>query len=147
MSWKGKFKPKNPGKYRGDAGGIVYRSSLELKVMRRFDSSPDVLWWASEEMHVPYYDPSTKRPRRYFPDFLFCRRDANGREKVFMVEVKPASQVKPPTHRPGKKRARVISEELTWATNKAKWDAAREFCARNGWEFMTLTDREIGKSY
>ena len=33
MRYKGKFKPKNPTKYKGDLKEIVYRSSWELKMI------------------------------------------------------------------------------------------------------------------
>lgn len=139
MSWKGQFRPKNPHKYAGDVDKITYRSSLELKVMRKFDSSDSVVQWASEELAIPYYDPVKRRPRRYFPDFLVRKKDG----KTLMVEVKPAKQSAPPVHRKGKKRQAIINEELTWANNKAKWEAARQYCARNGWEFVVLTENDI----
>lgn len=147
MAWKGKFKPRNPAKYKGDADGIVYRSSMELKVMQRLDSSKNVLWWSSEEVIVPYYDPVKRRPRRYFPDMVYCKKNPDGTETVVMVEVKPMKETVRPTHKPGKRRAKIISEELTWANNQAKWAAARSFCAENSWSFEILTEREIGKSY
>lgn len=139
MAWRGKFRPKNPEKYAGDPTAIIYRSSLELKVMRKFDTSPNVLKWASEELVVPYYNPVKHRPARYFPDFIVQRKDG----KTMMVEVKPAKESAPPVHKKGKKRQAIINEELTWATNKAKWDAARAFCAKNGWEFVILTEKDI----
>lgn len=141
MPWQGRFRPKNPQKYIGDSSQIYYRSSLELRVMRKFDESPDVVGWASEELTVDYYDPVKRRSRRYFPDFIVKRKDG----KTMMVEVKPASQSAPPVHKKGKRRSRIISEELTWANNRAKWEAARKFCERNGWEFVVLTEKEILK--
>lgn len=147
MAWRGKFRPSNPQKYRGDPNGIVYRSSLELKVMRRLDANPDVLYWGSEEVIVDYWDPVKKRERRYFPDFVVHRVGRNGVAETLMIEVKPDRETRPPVHRPGKKRARVIHEELTWANNQAKWAAAEAFCARHGWKFIKLTEREIGLSY
>ncbi len=141
MAWRGKFRPKNPQKYAGDPTSIVYRSSLELKVMRKFDTNESVIRWASEELVVPYYNPVKQRPARYFPDFVVQRKDG----KTMMVEVKPAKESSPPVHKKGKKRQSIITEELTWATNKAKWEAAREFCRRNGWEFVILTEKDINR--
>jgi hypothetical protein len=147
VAWRGRFRPKNPTKYKGDPNGIVYRSSLELKVMRRLDENESVIWWASEEVVVPYFDPVQRRARRYFPDFVVCRRDPDLGQVTIMIEVKPSSETRPPVHRKGKRRTRVIAEELTWANNQAKWQAAEAFCARNGWRFVKLTEKEIGQSY
>lgn len=154
MAWKGKFRPKNPEKYRGDSSGIVFRSSLELKVMKKLDDSANVLWWSSEELHVNYVDPTKRgpngrlgRPRRYFPDMVYCRKNADGTQTTVMVEIKMEKESKPPTHGPRKRRSTIISEELTWATNSAKWEAARAFCAKQGWVFEVMTEREIGRTY
>jgi len=147
MAHQGKYKPVHPNKYKGDSKMIVYRSSLEFKMMRKFDSSPHIVWWSSEEIIVPYYDPVKRRSRRYFPDFVIRKVGAKGIEETLMIEVKPYSETMRPRHTPRKRRSRIISEELTWATNQAKWAAAREYCARHGWEFVTMTEREIGLSY
>lgn len=147
MAWRGKFKPNNPAKYKGDPLGIVYRSSLELKLMRRFDANDRVIWWSSEEIIVPYFDPVKKKSRRYFPDFVIRTLREDGTEETLMIEVKPFKETKKPTHKPRKRRAAIISEELTWANNQAKWAAAEAFCARQGWRFIKMTEKEIGLSY
>jgi hypothetical protein len=61
-----------------------------------------------------------------------------------MIEVKPDSETRTPVHKKGKRKERVINEELTWATNKAKWSAAEAFCAKNNWRFIILTEKQIG---
>lgn len=154
MAWRGKFKPKNPDKYKGDATNVVFRSSLELKVMSKLDSSPNIIWWASEEIAIPYIDPTKKnsqgsygRPRRYFPDLLYCRKNPDGTQTTVMVEIKPAKEAQPPVHKPGKKRRYIIAEEMTWATNSAKFEAAKAFCKKQGWEFAIMTEKEIGRTY
>ena len=70
MAYSGKFRPRNPKKYRGDSSKIVYRSSWEARCMNYFDLNDNILWWASEEVIVPYRDPLTNKARRYFPDFI-----------------------------------------------------------------------------
>lgn len=147
MAWKGKFKPANPKKYKGNQAKIIYRSSLEFKMMRKFDSSPHVIWWSSEEVIVHYFDPVTQRMRRYFPDFVVRKIGPKGIEETVMIEVKPFKETNRPRHTPRKRRSRIIAEELTWATNQAKWAAAEAFCAKQGWTFQTITEREIGLSY
>jgi hypothetical protein len=38
---------------------------------------------------------------------------------------------------------RMLEETQTYATNISKWEAAKEFCRRQGWDFMILTEHEI----
>lgn len=142
-SLKGLFTPINPQKYKGNVKNIVYRSSWELAVMRRFDLDPSVLMWASEELAIPYADRVTGKVRRYFPDFLIKKRSADGTIKTIMIEVKPYSQSVPPVK--GKKtEKRFLTEVRTFANNYSKWEHAREYCRRKGWEFVVLTERELG---
>ena len=65
---KGRFRPKNPGKYKGDPSNIIYRSLWEFKFFRYVDLHPDIIWWQSEEVIVPYYSPIDGKRHRYFPD-------------------------------------------------------------------------------
>ena len=69
MSYKGKYKPSNPKKYKGDPTNIIYRSLWERKFMKYCDDNENILEWGSEEFFVPYKDPVTGKKRRYFPDF------------------------------------------------------------------------------
>jgi len=91
MSYKGWFTPRNPQKYKGDATNIVYRSSWELRVMKYLDDNPAVVWWASEELFIPYKSPVDQKVHRYFPDFIARIRQANG-EITVVMEVKPFKQ-------------------------------------------------------
>jgi len=54
MAWKGRYKVKNPAKYKGDPTRVIYRSSLELKFMNFLDTHSDIIEWNSEEVVVPY---------------------------------------------------------------------------------------------
>ena len=80
--YKGIFKPYNPAKYRGNPTNIVYRSSWELKLMIHLDKHPDVIWWSSEEVTIPYISPIDGRPHRYFPDFIVHLK--NNYPKLFL---------------------------------------------------------------
>lgn len=143
---KGKFKPKNPEKYKGDPTNIVYRSGLEKKVMEYFDTNPGVIAWQSEEKIIPYFDEVTKRQRRYFPDFWIKTKD--GTETL--IEVKPYSQTIPPKctdMNDGRKFKRYQRELATYSTNTSKWDAAKAVCAKNGWKWTILTEKEIQPRY
>lgn len=87
---KGRFKPRNPNKYRGDPTNIIYRSGWELKVMMSFDHDPSVLEWSSEETIIPYMSPRDGAYHRYFPDFKVRLK-----EGIFLVEVKPLKDLSP----------------------------------------------------
>jgi len=58
---KGRFRPKNPSKYKGDPSNIIYRSLWEFKFFRYVDMHPDIIWWQSEEVIVPYYSRKHRR--------------------------------------------------------------------------------------
>lgn len=142
MSYKGRFNPRNPKKYRGDSSNIIYRSLWEYKLMSYLDQHPQVVEWASEEFFVPYIHPVDKRTHRYFPDF-WVRKKTNESTEVLVIEVKPSKQTKIPT-RDNKKQKTFISEALTYEINKAKWKAAEEFCNDHKWKFMIVTEKELG---
>jgi hypothetical protein len=141
-TYQGKFKPKNPSKYKGDPTNIIYRSSWEAKFMKYLDEHPDVLQWASEELVVPYRSPVDGKVHRYFPDFIVRKRNANGITETLMVEIKPAHQ----TVEPIKKKTinkQYINEVMTWGVNQAKWKAAKEYCDDRKWRFLVLTEKEL----
>ena len=70
MSYKGKFRPTNRKKYKGDPANIIYRSLWERKFMVYCDSNSSIKEWGSEEIVIPYISPVDGRRHRYFPDFL-----------------------------------------------------------------------------
>ena len=142
MSNKGRFKPKNPQKYKGDPNNIIYRSTWEVKVMNYLDENPNVLWWGSEELPIPYLNPVDKKKHRYFPDFIAKMRKADGTVMTYVIEVKPEKQTLPPTQK--RKTKTFLQEAITYEINKAKWYAAEEFCKDHGWQFLILTERHLG---
>ena len=142
MSNKGLFHPKNPKKYNGNADNIVYRSSWEIRVMKWLDDNPNVIWWASEEIAIPYKSPIDQRVHRYFPDFIVKLKQKNGKETILILEVKPESQTKQPVRK--RKTQRFIQESVTYAVNQEKWRAADLFCKEHGWQFKVLTEKDLG---
>lgn len=145
---QGFFKPRNPKKYKGDPSQIVYRSGWELHVMQYFDKHPAITKWASEELHIPYLDPVTRKFRRYFPDFLIEKKDPKtGQTETILIEVKPFKETRPPPsiNKNGRKRNQktLITETKTYATNQAKWKAAKEWCDDRKIKFVVLTENEI----
>lgn len=149
MAYKGTFKPRNPHKYRGNPTNIIYRSRWELLLMDRFDKDSNVIWWQSEELAIPYRSPIDGRVHRYFPDFLVHLRDHTGSSKVVMIEVKPAAQTKPPTLKEGQnpRSRKYMSEVCTWGVNEAKWKAAKSYCSDRKYEFMIMTEKELGLTF
>ena len=143
MANKGKFKPKNPKKYNGNPSKIVYRSSWEARCMNYFDQNDNIIWWASEEVIVPYKHPMDGRYHRYFPDFIIKVRQRNGQSKTMMIEIKPEHQKIGPKKQKRKTR-RYIKEVVTYAVNQAKWEAAEDYCADRRWEFKVLTENDLG---
>jgi hypothetical protein len=143
MSYKGKFKPSNPSKYKGDPTGIVYRSLWELKFMKYCDLNQNILEWGSEEIALPYLSPLDNRIHRYFPDFYIKVKESNGQTKKYMIEVKPKKQTIEPI--PQKKKTKgYIYEVMEYAKNQAKWKAAKEFCEDRQWIFKVITEDELG---
>lgn len=145
-SYKGKFRPINPDKYRGDSNNIIYRSLLERRFMTFCDTNPNVLEYASEEFFVRYYSPVDKKYRRYFPDFWIRYKNSKGVIIEKVIEVKPFSQCSPP--KPDlkqRKPRRYLNEMKTYLINTAKWDAAKKLCEENNMEFEILTEKELSR--
>ena len=142
MSYSGKYLPKNPSKYKGDASNIIWRSTWEQKVMRWLDLSDNVIWWSSEELVIKYYNPVDNKIHRYFPDFIVNIKKRDNTIKTYVIEVKPEYQTKEPVSK--RKTKRFLQESITYVVNQAKWKAATEFCKDHGWEFMILTEKDIG---
>lgn len=143
MAYKGRFKPDNSKKYKGDPTNIVYRSMWELKFMRYLDSHDSILEWASEEIVIPYYSPVDKKMHRYFVDFYVKYQDKNGQINTMLVEIKPAIQTKEPVKKE-KVTRKYINELKTFGVNTAKWKAATEYCADRNWQFKIMTEKELG---
>ena len=143
MSYKGKYKPSFPEKYRGDPTNIIYRSLWERKFCVYCDLNENIIEWASEEKCIPYRSPIDGKIHRYFPDFLIKVKEANGSIKKYMIEIKPKKQTAPPP-KPQRQTKNYIREAYEYARNQAKWSAAREWCADRGYEFKIITEQELG---
>lgn len=143
---QGKYKPKNPEKYKGNPTQIFYRSSWERSFMKWVDLNESVEQWQSEEKCVWYFDPVTKKKRRYFPDFIMKFRNKEGLLVTEMIEIKPHAQVVGPPTNPKRRTQRWMTEVKTYITNQAKWAAAAEYCEDRGWSFRIITENELGLS-
>ena len=143
MAYSGRYTPKNIKKYRGNPDKIYYRSLWERNFMVYCDNNSAILEWGSEEVIIPYISPLDGRRHRYFPDFYIKVKQADGSIKKIIIEVKPKKQCKPPDI-PKRKTKRFINEVRTWGVNKAKWEAAIEWCNDRGMEFKILTEDHVG---
>jgi hypothetical protein len=142
MSYKGKYKPIHPEKYKGDPTNIVYRSLWERKFMKYCDNNANILEWGSEEIALPYRSPLDQRIHRYFPDFYIKVKENNGTIQKYLIEVKPKKQTVEPI--PQKKKTKgYIYEVMEYAKNQAKWKAAKEFCEDRQWEFKVITEDDL----
>ena len=139
-SYRGLFRPNNPKKYVGNTKQIVYRSLLERRFMRYCDLNEDILYWASEELPVRYYNPLDKKYHRYFPDFVV--KTVNNDK--YMIEIKPSRQVTKPKP-PKKKTKSYMRESFEYIKNQAKWQAAKSYCDDNGMQFKVITEKDLGK--
>ncbi len=139
MAYRGKFKPLNPSKYDGDVNNVIYRSQWELKFLMELDQNPKILSYSSEETIIPYTSPKDNRLHRYYPDMKYTTKE-NGNLKTYIVEIKPFAQTQPPKKKSGK---RYIREVVTYGVNQAKFEAAKRYCDRHGYEFKVLTEREL----
>lgn len=142
-TYKGKFKPKNPTKYKGDVTNIVYRSLWELRFMKWCDLNSSVEEWGSEIVIVPYISPIDKKVHRYFVDFYIKIKNKRGVSEKYLIEIKPERFTKPPQI-PARKTKKFIDEVFQYGVNEAKWKAAFEFCADRNMKFMILTEKDLG---
>lgn len=141
---QGYFVPKNPEKYVGNSKNIVFRSGLEMRFYKYFDTEDNIINWAVEEFNLPYYSPVDKKMHRYFVDAIFRLKTG---ERI-VAEIKPFSQCKEPIKPKTNNRKAILryNRELkTWAVNNAKWEAAVKFCEARDMQFMVLTEKNLPK--
>jgi len=142
MSYKGKYKPSYPKKYKGDPTNVIYRSLWERKFMVYCDKNENILEWSSEEIALPYKSPLDNKIHRYFPDFYIKVKEGNKIQK-YLVEIKPKKQVQEPKV-PKRKTKGYIYEVKEYVKNQAKWKSAQEFCEDRQWKFKIMTEDDLG---
>jgi hypothetical protein len=133
---QGKFTLKNPDKYVGTKSP-TYRSSWEFAFMRFCDEHPSVNKWASEAIKIPYRNPLTGKHTVYVPDFFIAYSDRDGKQRVELIEVKPANQTIK------EKLGRSRANQAAWVVNQAKWEAARAYCKQKGIFFRVINEGDI----
>lgn len=143
MAYSGLYKPVNPKKYRGNPTKIIYRSMWEKKFMIFCDHTSSIVEWGSEEIIIPYRSPIDGRVHRYYPDFYIKILTKSGKYEKYVIEVKPKRQTQKPNEKPKRKTAAWKREVLTWIKNRAKWDAAEDFCEDRQMKFKILTEDHL----
>jgi hypothetical protein len=132
----GRFIPKNPKKYVGNVGNIMWRSSWELTFFKWLDQNDAVIRWGSEELAIPYISPLDNRPHRYFPDIVIMYKHKDGTLKKEIVEIKPYAQsVATPRMSDRDRQALIV--------NEAKWKAAAIWAESQGAKFRVITERTM----
>ena len=130
MAYKSKYKPKFPDKYVGVVSNIICRSTWERKVCKFMD------------MNIPYFSDLDNKWHKYYPDFICEILDKNNKISKLIIEVKPKKQTREPKN---KKSKYFLNEMRTFKINNYKWNAAKNFCDENGWQFKILTEEDIFK--
>tara|TARA_B100001094_G_scaffold74634_1_gene70964 strand:- start:5062 stop:5505 length:444 start_codon:yes stop_codon:yes gene_type:complete len=143
QSIKSRYRPKNPKKYKGDYNNIICRSSWERKFCSWCDLNENIVAWGSEEFCIPYFDPTERKMRRYFPDFIINVKEHTGKIKTYVIEVKPRKQTLPPKQKKRMTKS-FLYECKTFEVNRAKWEAASEWCKDRKIEFKIITENELG---
>ena len=141
-TYKGRYRPSKPQKYKGDPTNIVYRSSWELKFMKWCDFNEAVVYWQSEEFFIPYKSPIDGRMHRYFPDFLVKIKNKDNVIETWVVEIKPLKQTQEPKIQK-RLTKRYLNEVKTYAINKYKWDYAEEWCRDRNYKFIIITEKQL----
>lgn len=143
--YQGEYKILNKEKYVGDKPPI-YRSSWERKVFHYLDTNTNVINWASENIIIPYFFPIDNKTHKYYPD-VYCKvKDRDGSIKEVLIEIKPHSQSvkpRPPRIRSARAMKNYKNLQITVLKNKFKWEAAKHFCNKKGWEFKVITERDL----
>ena len=67
---------------------------------------------------------------------------ANPNKKTYLVEIKPKAQTMKPQG--SRQTAKFLKEATTYLVNQAKWEYARRYSKDRNWEFIILTEDELG---
>ena len=144
---QGYYQLLNPSKYIGDPSKIIYRSSYEARFARYCDSDDRIIKWSSEPLVIPYYHPVDRSIKSYNVDFYVKLRTGENTYKEYLIEVKPARQLKKPqmpTKRVTEKAMTSYNNALkTYMINISKFNAAKEFAESRNMSFLIVTEAFI----
>jgi len=140
---QGYFTPKHPEKYVGkNVGKIRYMSSWELHMHEFLDNNPNVLKWSSESTPIPYLKPTDGKVHMYYPDYQVQYVNKDGEIINEIIEIKPHEQTRQSR---SKDVGNKLYENLQFAVNIAKWQAAQKYCDQHGIKFRIITQKTLFK--
>jgi len=142
MAYKTKYTPDNPTKYIGDINSILCRSLWERRFCKYLDSNKNIVRWSFEAVKIPYISPMDSKLHFYIPDFLIEAKTKDGLVETMLIEIKPKKQTKQPENKRKHKKT-ILMENITYAINIAKWEAAKKYCKDNGILFKILTEEDL----
>ena len=101
--------------------------------------------WGSESVVIPYMSPLDNKVHRYFVDNIIILRDAKNPniKHKYLIEIKPLRQTQPPKTTARKSKKNLLYEQVTYAKNIAKWNAAEKWCEKNKYEFKIITEKDL----
>ena len=149
---QGLFVPQNPDKIikLNKDGGLYYRSSWELKLMRYFDLNDKIVRWAAEYVSIPYElteimnnGDIRRSTHTYYPDFYYELRRSDGDVAQVVCEVKPYSETIEPKipMNPTLKQVRNFEYAKKMLNiNLHKWNESIDYCRKRGMEFVIATE-------
>jgi len=148
---QGKYTLVNSNKYIGLLP-ILYRSSWEFFFCKWCDANEKVIKWSSESLEISYQITNNIgkiENHRYYPDFYVeMINDNPDNYDRFVIEIKPKSEISPPT--PPKRQTLKMLENYeyalkTYKKNIHKWAFTKEWCVRKGLKFIIITEDDLKK--
>jgi hypothetical protein len=110
--------------------------------MRWADHNPAIVSWGSESIVIPYPNPLTGRVSRYFVDNNITIKAKDGTIKKYLIEIKPSIQTLPPKATRNTKS--LMRRQAEYIKNRSKWQAATEYAKKKNYQFVILTEKELG---
>ena len=155
---QGLFIPVNKNKVikLNNKGGLYFRSGLEHKFMIWLDRNDNIKSWGAELIKIEYSKTEYKNESQmlettshnYYPDFYYELIKTDGSTSKVVAEVKPLSETrepKVPVNPTAKQLKNLNYSLLMWNKNLSKWKYMIEYCQRKGFEFIIITEENLGK--
>jgi hypothetical protein len=140
---QGYFTPKNPSKYKGDPTQIIYRSGWEFKFFKFCDDNANVLEYASEPIGIQYWNSVDKREATYWVDGWMRTRNKEGREREWLIEIKPSKYILPPKapqRLTEKQTMSYVRHAKAYLVNTDKFKAAKAYAKAHNMTFGIITE-------
>lgn len=138
---------RNPQKYIGDPDKVIARSTWETTAFEFCDNNPNILFWCSEEIKIPYIKPvltstgqMSSKLANYYPDLYVEYLTKDGQICKELIEIKPKKQTRASKAR---NYSTNLFENMAYTVNMAKWEAAKRWCTPRGITFFVLTEDSL----